>query len=405
MSFVNSDRKNPGSYISFVEAVQNSKPVSGLTHGFYRYPARFSPEFAKEAIKIFSNPGDLIYDPFMGGGTTLVEAFALGRKSIGTDINDLAVFVTKVKTTLYSKNDLRILDSWFETLLENLNIRKPSIRAEEWIELGYQKNINGKSTWRIRKIIELALFQIKRLPNTRQQNFARCVLLKTAQWALDCRYQIPKTVEFRKKILSIYSELREGATDFREKVKESQQECIYYNLLKPNCLSRSAIGIEEEKCFSKLGSPKLILTSPPYPGVHALYHRWQVRGRKETPAPYWIANTFDGNGAAYYTFGGRKQTQLINYYEKALLAFKSVGQISDENTLVVQMVAFSSSEWQLTKYLDTMNEAGFEEIKFSEFANGTDNRLWRKVPNRKWYANFKGSTPSSKEVVLFHKLK
>jgi hypothetical protein len=54
------------------------------------------------------------------------------------------------------------------------------------------------------------------------------------------------------------------------------------------CLNRSAVGIEFEKCMQDAGRPKLVLTSPPYPGLHVLYHRWQVKGRRETPAPFWV---------------------------------------------------------------------------------------------------------------------
>ena len=53
-------------------------------------------------------------------------------------------------------------------------------------------------------------------------------------------------------------------------------------------------------------APKLVLTSPPYPGVHVLYHRWQVDGRKEAPLPFMIANKLDGAGSSYYTMGDRK---------------------------------------------------------------------------------------------------
>ncbi len=50
----------------------------GLTHGFYRYPARFSPQFARSAIEAFTEPLDTVLDPFMGGGTSAVEALGLG---------------------------------------------------------------------------------------------------------------------------------------------------------------------------------------------------------------------------------------------------------------------------------------------------------------------------------------
>ena len=37
--------------VEFVDGVFSQKPVSGLTHKFYRYPARFSPYFARACIK------------------------------------------------------------------------------------------------------------------------------------------------------------------------------------------------------------------------------------------------------------------------------------------------------------------------------------------------------------------
>jgi len=75
------------------------KPVTGLTHNFYRYPARFSPSFASTAVQLFSKPGDLILDPYMGGGTTIIEAMVAGRRVIGADLNSLAVFVSVVVFT------------------------------------------------------------------------------------------------------------------------------------------------------------------------------------------------------------------------------------------------------------------------------------------------------------------
>ena len=51
-----------------LEAITTATPVRGLTHNFYRYPARFSPVFARTIIERFSEPGDVVLDPFMGGG-------------------------------------------------------------------------------------------------------------------------------------------------------------------------------------------------------------------------------------------------------------------------------------------------------------------------------------------------
>src|SRR5262245_52523619 len=97
-----------------VDCLNSSRPVQGYTHNFYRYPARFSPEFARAVISEFSAPNSYIIDPFMGGGTSIVEALPLRRFVIGIDVNPLAHFVSDVKTTPLSSNDVQTIRTWFE---------------------------------------------------------------------------------------------------------------------------------------------------------------------------------------------------------------------------------------------------------------------------------------------------
>jgi DNA methylase len=394
----------PNLSAEFLKAVHTREPVAGYTHNFYRYPARFSPLFARAAITAFSRPGDIIYDPFMGGGTTLVEARALGRKGIGTDISSLATFVSEVKTALLSPDDISIIRSWAAQLANHLNLHRPSVRATSWLEAGYQRNISGRSTWPTRKLLELALVQIEELPTSEQRRFSRCVLLKTAQWALDCRTHIPTAAQFRQQFFIYFEEMLEGASSFAEVVTEAKRRYNQGDQLVPLCINRSVIGVETEDAWADQAAPSLVLTSPPYPGVHVLYHRWQIQGRKETPAPFWIADRLDGNGASYYTFGDRHAQNLTGYYEQIRAAFTSIASVAGPNTIVVQMVAFSDPSWQLPRYLDVMNQVGFTEIVYPDFSNYPDGRLRRFVPNRKWYADQKGEIAASKEVVLFHGL-
>jgi hypothetical protein len=151
------------------------------------------------------------------------------------------------------------------------------------------------------------------------------------------------------------------------------------------------------------GRPKLVLTSPPYPGLHVLYHRWQVKGRRETPAPFWVAGTLDGDGASFYTFGDRKQHHLGRYFANVKAAFSSIHAVSGPETVIVQMVAFSEPEWQMPNYLRAMADAGFKEEHMAFTDDNPDGRMWRSVPGRKWYAMQLGPTGGSQEVVLFHK--
>jgi DNA modification methylase len=52
------------------------------------HPAPYPVEFAEWPIKAFSNPGETVYDPFGGGGTTAVAAQRHGRKWILTEIHE-----------------------------------------------------------------------------------------------------------------------------------------------------------------------------------------------------------------------------------------------------------------------------------------------------------------------------
>ena len=139
-----------------IAGARDKQPVCGLTHTFYRYPARFSGVFARSAIKVFTNPGDLVMDPHVGGGTTLVEAIALGRDAVGVDVSSLAEFVATVKTTIYTEKELSILECWAQTLPQVIDLRKPSIRCQEYLDRGYYKHLDHPKRWRARKECEYA---------------------------------------------------------------------------------------------------------------------------------------------------------------------------------------------------------------------------------------------------------
>ena len=221
---------------TLIESIHDSKPVTGLTHTFYRYPARFSSRFAEAAIALFTKPGEIVYDPFMGGGTTLVEAFRAGRKSVGTDLNSLAVFVSKTKTTLFTDRDISSIKRWVEQAQSSLKLTRKSHRPTDWISQGYQRNISGRTTWPIRKTIEFALNSLDKLQNGRQRDFVRCLLLKTTQWAVDCRKCHPSAREFRMQLLSHCEEMLEGTLALRDKVGSAEPTLSPCDGTAPVCL-------------------------------------------------------------------------------------------------------------------------------------------------------------------------
>jgi hypothetical protein len=386
---------SPDAEQALVAGARSLQPVQGLTHGFYKYPARFSPCFARGAIEAFTEPGDWVLDNHVGGGTTLVEALALGRHSAGADISALAEFVAKAKTTLLADEEFVRLERWVADLPLALNLRKPSIYFDEYDELGYYRHLDDASRWRLRKAIEQGLGAAIALRSARLEAFGRCAVLRAAQWALDGRRNLPSFGEFRSMLVETARQMIDGARELTAAVGADRTEV--------RILHCDAAGLHEDAVISQLPPPRLLLTSPPYPGVHVLYHRWQVDGRKEAPLPFLIANKLDGAGSSYYTMGDRKFPELRTYFENIRASMASAAQIADDRTVVVQMVAFSDSSWQLGLYLETMEKAGFTEAFLPSMLGCADGRLWRAVPNRRWYSQQRGKTAGSKEVVLIHR--
>jgi hypothetical protein len=382
--------------MALIGAARDRAPVSGLTHGFYKYPARFSPVFVRAAIRAFTQAGDLVLDPHVGGGTTLVEAIAAGREAVGVDISTLAEFVSSVKCTIFSETELATLEHWANSLSSCIDIRKPSLAFTNYQDLGYYKHLDHPSRWRLRKAIEQSLASAIKLGTARLEAFGRCVVLRAAQWALDGRRKRATVEQFRHVLSNTAIDMVHGARELRTSVKAAGRQPV-------TILRRNAAGIEHEPKLLSLRAPKLIVTSPPYPGVHVLYHRWQVDGRKEAPLPFMIANKLDGSGGSYYTMGDRKNRSLNVYFKNVTATLSSVAALADADTVFIQMLAFSEASWQLPRYLKCMNEAGLTEFLLPRLRSQGDGRLWRSVPGRRWYSDQRGETPGSNEVVLFHK--
>lgn len=70
-----------------------------FTHGFHTWPARMHPAMARELVRLTTRgeQGRTVLDPFMGGGTVLLEARLLGHRAIGVDLNPLAARVAMVR--------------------------------------------------------------------------------------------------------------------------------------------------------------------------------------------------------------------------------------------------------------------------------------------------------------------
>lgn len=76
------------------------------THCFHDYPAKMIPQVAGRLIEMYGKKGDLLFDPYCGTGTSLVEGRINGMNCAGTDLNPLARRIAEAKTTIYQLSEL-----------------------------------------------------------------------------------------------------------------------------------------------------------------------------------------------------------------------------------------------------------------------------------------------------------
>ncbi|HBO90368.1 MAG TPA: DNA modification methylase [Acidobacteria bacterium] len=137
------------------------------------YRACFKPQLPSFFISRLTQAGDAVYDPFMGRGTTLLEAFLLGRKPLGNDINPLSRALLEPRldpptieeiTERVDGLDLRTADEKYQELevffhkdtltqiiaLKEYFLQKQMVgeldRVDRWIRMVALNRLTGHST-------------------------------------------------------------------------------------------------------------------------------------------------------------------------------------------------------------------------------------------------------------------
>lgn len=110
--------------------------TSFATHNIHRYSSKYIPQIPEALIRATTNKGDVILDPFLGSGTTLLEANRLSRNSIGIDINPVALLISEVKTIPVSINKLDLAIKNF------VNIVSPRIAISRNLSVYSRNNSN-----------------------------------------------------------------------------------------------------------------------------------------------------------------------------------------------------------------------------------------------------------------------
>jgi len=215
----------------------------------------FIPQVARRLLENYSQTGETICDIFCGSGTALVESKLLGRNAYGIDLNPLAIFLARAKTTPINPSTLT--NEYFKLLSEIEKIKETEIK---------KPNFNNIDFWfKEKAIIQLAKIKkvISKIKNEDIKNYFMVSFSETVRLSSNTKSGEFKLVRIKKEklenynpdVLGIFKKKTEanikGMTDFYKDVnKKAWTKIIYGDSSKSNGIKDNSIDC--------------IITSPPY---------------------------------------------------------------------------------------------------------------------------------------------
>jgi hypothetical protein len=272
-----------------------------LTHLFHPYPGRFHPRLPRLLLEETARKGQTLLDPFMGGGTALVEGMLEGLNVVGNDLNPVALLVARERTRHRTPQQAgRVLAEAerIAAVVESLKREKrpPRVLRPHLAQLApeYAPHLFAEMLQLIRLI--------DNLPAGAERESLRAVFSSLAVKYSNRRSDTsdePKAVRYPKGAVSRF---------FVSKTRELLEAQIDLERASPHPRPRVRLLQEDARLLPSLGWGEVdcIITSPPYPGTydyhehHALRMDWldlpgerfltgELGPRREGSAESWSA--------------------------------------------------------------------------------------------------------------------
>lgn len=308
------------------------------THGYHTYPAVMIPQVCRTLIKEYRPTGrfSLLFDPYMGSGTTLVEGAVAGVDTIGTDLNPLARMMSRVKTTHYDVEQI-------ENQLYLINLRC-HVYSEEKVNDRNFDRISNYSFWYSEDVL-LKLSYLSQVIDELSSNkdFFNLVLAETVREASFTRNGEFK--RFRMKEESIKKFNPDVFKLFEQKAKRNILGLSNFNKLSNNAVANiydfnTTLGIPAS--VIKDGDVDMVITSPPYGDsrttvAYGQFSRW---------ANEWFGFANAGNLDSLL-MGGKKASEELFSTDSLRSTLDTIRSLDEKR--YYEVVSFLNDYWMSMK--------------------------------------------------------
>jgi len=121
------ESRSPENRLQLTLDLDSARNKGYLTHNFHPYSAKFIPQIPRAILNAYAEPGSTVLDPFCGSGTVAVEALLRGHRCLVSDLNPIAVLITRAKVCQITSEDEREINGLLLKLRTDLSGNRRSL--------------------------------------------------------------------------------------------------------------------------------------------------------------------------------------------------------------------------------------------------------------------------------------
>ncbi len=394
------------------------------THCYHSYPAMMIPQVARTLIDEFSPKGkmELLFDPYMGSGTSLVEASIKGINSVGTDINPLARLISQAKITHF--NTAQIEKSLVEMQLISFKYSPNNVINTDF------SRISNYSFWYSEDVLLKLSFLSQIIDNIEVENQ---LFFKIALSEVVREVSFTRNGEF-KRFKMAEDKIKNFKPDvfrlFEEKITRNLNGLNEFNRINTQAVAKTFSFNTVEGIPNNIlseNSVDMIVTSPPYGDSHTTvaygqFSRW---------ANEWF-NLIDGKNLDNLLMGGKRQS-VANFEPQSikdeLLLIKTadakrytevISFLNDYHNSIKNISSLVRQGGRICYVVGNRNVKGvqipldyFTAEMFEKYGFKHETTIVREIPNKRMPSKtsptnkpgFKVSTMSNEYIVIMTKSK